>query len=72
MDLGDVIGLVLVAFVLPLWLVLHYVSRWRASRGLATQDEQMLTDLWEAARRMEQRLENLERVIGPDATRKPL
>jgi hypothetical protein len=31
-----------------------------------------LTDLWEAARRMEQRLENLERVIGPDATRKPL
>ena len=62
--------LVLVIVVLPLWLFLHYGSRWRASRGLAAQDEKLLTDLWDAARRMEERLDNLERVIGAENQRK--
>ncbi len=67
----NAIALIFVALVLPMWIVFHYVSRWRASRGLAAQDEQMLTDLWDAARRMEERLDNLERVLGPDTPRKP-
>jgi len=65
----NAIALVFVAFVLPMWIVFHYVSRWRASRGLAAQDEKLLTDLWDAARRMEERLDNLERVLGPESPR---
>jgi len=68
-DLNAVV-LVLVIVVLPLWMFLHYGSRWRASRGLAAQDEKLLTDLWDAARRMEERLDNLERVIGAENQRK--
>lgn len=66
----NAVVLVLVIGVLPLWMFLHYGSRWRASRGLAAQDEKLLTDLWEAARRMEERLDNLERVIGAENQRK--
>ena len=66
----NAVVLVLVIVVLPLWLFLHYGSRWRASRGLAAQDEKLLTDLWDAARRMEERMDNLERVIGTDNQRK--
>jgi phage shock protein B len=66
----NAIGLVLVAFVLPMWMFLHYGSRWRASRGLAAQDEKLLTDLWDAARRMEERMDNLERAIGTENQRK--
>ncbi len=66
----NAVVLVLVAVILPMWMFLHYGSRWRASRGLAAQDEKLLTDLWDAARRMEERLDNLERALGPDNQRK--
>lgn len=62
----NAVAIIFVAFVLPMWIVFHYVSRWRASRGLAAQDEKLLTDLWDAARRMEERLDNLERALGPE------
>ncbi|MGB1027786.1 MAG: envelope stress response membrane protein PspB, partial [Rhodospirillaceae bacterium] len=41
--------------VAPLWILLHYLSRWRAGRGLSADDEKMLGDLWESAGRMEER-----------------
>ncbi len=66
----NAVVLVLVIVVLPLWMFLHYGSRWRASKGLAAQDEKLLTDLWDAARRMEERMDNLERVIGTETQRK--
>jgi phage shock protein B len=62
--------IVFMVVVLPIWLGLHYSARWRASRGLVAQDEKMLADLWEAARRMEDRLSNLERVLGPEPQRR--
>jgi hypothetical protein len=43
----------------------HYANGWRTSRGLAAQDEKMLVDLWDAARRMEEPLDNLERATAP-------
>ena len=42
-----------------------YAAGWRTSRGLPAQDEKMLVDLWDAARRMEERLDNLERATAP-------
>ena len=66
----NAVVLVFVAVILPMWMFLHYGSRWRASRGLAAQDEKLLTDLWDAARRMEERLDNLERALGPESQRK--
>lgn len=66
----NAVALIFVALVLPMWIVFHYITRWRASRGLAAQDEKLLSDLWDAARRMEERLENLERALGPEPPRK--
>lgn len=66
----NAVAIIFIAFVLPLWIVFHYATRWRASRGLAAQDEKLLADLWETARRMEERMENLERAVGPDAQRR--
>jgi len=66
----NAVVIILLVVVLPLWMFLHYGSRWRSNRGLAAQDEKLLTDLWDAARRMEERLDNLERVLGTDNQRK--
>lgn len=54
---------ILVAFVVPLWLLLHYVSRWRAARSLSNEDERMLVELWQSARRMEARIASLETIL---------
>ena len=60
-------AILFVVVVLPLWLLLHYVTRWRASRGLSTEDERMLADLWKNARRLEERVATLETILDAEA-----
>ena len=64
MEALTVLALVFLLFVAPIWLIGHYLTRWRAIRGLAARDEQLLSDLWDAARRFEERIENLEQATG--------
>lgn len=53
--------------VAPLWLLLHYVTRWRQSRTLSSEDERMLVDLWQSARRIEDRVVALEKILDVQA-----
>lgn len=48
------------------WLVMHYVTRWKTAATLTTDDEQMLGDMHELARRLEDRLETVERLVAAD------
>ena len=48
------------------WLFLHYSSKFRAAKGISQQDEQLLDDLYSAARRLDSRLESIERIIAAD------
>lgn len=59
--------LLFVIIVMPLWLLLHYVTRWRAGRGLSAEDERMLGDLWQQARRLEDRIGTLETILDAEA-----
>ncbi len=58
---------ILIGFVLPLWLILDYVSKWRSRRMLTTEDQQILTELWRSAQQFEDRIETLERIVLSDA-----
>lgn len=49
--------------VVPLALILHYVTRWREAKGLSKEDERMLEDLWQSAQRMESRVNTLETIL---------
>jgi phage shock protein B len=60
------IAIIFVAVVLPIWIIAHYLAKSRASHALGAQDEQLLADLWDAARRMEDRMDNLERIGGAE------
>jgi phage shock protein B len=62
-----VLGILFITVVAPVWIAFHYVTRWRTARTLSRDDERTLVDLWEAARRMEKRIENLERATGAEA-----
>jgi phage shock protein B len=48
------------------WLILHYLTRWKSGRGISQADEALLDDLHEMARRLDSRLESVERIIAAD------
>jgi len=58
---------VFLVIVAPIWLILHYATRNSASKRLTSKDESLLQDLHENARRMEERIHNLERILDADA-----
>lgn len=62
-----VLAIVFCVVVVPLWLILHYISKGRSAGRLTEDDERMLEDLWRSARTMERRIETLERLIEPDS-----
>jgi phage shock protein B len=49
--------------VAPIWIIAHYVTRWRMAKTLSPEDEKQFGDLWQVAERMEERIHNLERIL---------
>ncbi len=64
---GFVLGLIFLVVVAPIWIVAHYLVRWRKSRRLSAGDEKALGELYDIARRMEGRVVSLERVLDAEA-----
>ena len=58
-----VIGIIMVSVVLPLVVVLHYVTKWKDSKSLSREDEKMIEDIWESAQKMESRINALETIL---------
>ena len=48
------------------WLVLHYMTRWRTAATLTREDENLLDELYDLARRLEDRMTTIERIIAVD------
>ncbi len=48
------------------WLILHYVTRWKAGNALPVEDERLLDELYELARRLEDRVHTVERIVSAD------
>jgi phage shock protein B len=62
-----VLAVLFLTIVAPLWIIFHYVTKWRSARGLSAEDERMLADLWESAGRMENRIGSLEKILDSEA-----
>ena len=45
------------------WLVFHYITKWKTAKTLTGADEQLLDDLHDAARRLDDRLCSIERIM---------
>ena len=45
------------------WLILHFITQWRKSNALTADDERMLSDIWQTAKKMETRIEALEKIL---------
>ncbi len=59
----EVIAVLFVVLILPLAIIMHYVTKWKATKGLSAEDEKMLGELWDDAQRMGSRINALETIL---------
>ncbi len=48
------------------WLILHYMTKWKTAATLTREDENLLDELYDLARRLEDRMTTIERIIAAD------
>jgi phage shock protein B len=68
MDGEFVVGMVAIVSIfvgLP-WLIFHYVTKWKTAKTLTVGDEQLLDDLHDMARRLEERMVTIERIMNAE------
>ena len=65
-ELLTIAVIVFIAIPAPLFIVLHFITKWKQSREISGGDEQMLEDMWLLAQRLEERLESLETILDSE------
>jgi phage shock protein B len=48
------------------WIMFHYVTQWKRARGLSIEDENLLDELHDLARKLDDRLQTIERIVAAD------
>ncbi len=48
------------------WLILHHVTKWKTAATLTNDDERMLGEMYELARRLDERMDTVERLVRQD------
>jgi phage shock protein B len=48
------------------WIILHYITRWKTAATLTTSDENLMEDLYDLARRLEDRMGTVERILNAE------
>jgi phage shock protein B len=60
------IGVCSILFIGLPWIIFHYVTQWKKARGLSIEDENLLDGLHDLARRLDDRLQTIERIVAAD------
>jgi phage shock protein B len=61
--MSEFLGIIALTIVAPIWIISHYVTKWRLAKGLSNDEAQTLEDLWRIAQRMEKRVKTLEAIL---------
>ena len=48
------------------WIILHYITRWKTAASITTDDEVLLDELYQLARRLDERMDTVERLVASD------
>lgn len=48
------------------WLILHYVTKWKTAATITTDDEVLLEELYNLAKRLDERMDTVERLVATD------
>ena len=48
------------------WIILHYVTRWKTAATITNDDEHLLEELYQLAKRLDERMDTVERLVASD------
>ena len=61
-----VLAIVFMTVVLPFVVIMHYTTKWKATKGLSDDEHQMLEDLWKQSQAMQSRVNALETILDSE------
>jgi phage shock protein B len=62
-----VLTVLFVTIVLPIVIVMHYMTKWKATKGLSDDEQRLLEDLWRDTQAMQSRVNALETILDDAA-----
>ncbi|NQZ47366.1 MAG: envelope stress response membrane protein PspB [Erythrobacter sp.] len=48
------------------WMILHYVTKWKTAPTITNDDEVLLEELYNLAKRLDERMDTVERLVATD------
>ena len=48
------------------WIILHYITKWKTSATITGDDEALLEELYNLAKRLDDRMDTVERLVATD------
>ena len=62
----DVVVVMSILFIGLPWIILHYITRWKTVATITTDDEVLLEELYNLAKRLDERMDTVERLVASD------
>jgi len=64
-DFAPMVAAIAVFIGLP-WIILHYITKWKTAATITTDDEHLLEELYSLAKRLDERMDTVERLVASD------
>jgi len=48
------------------WIIFHYITKWKSQASLTAEDEKLLDELHDVARRLDERMVTIERIMAAE------
>jgi len=48
------------------WIIMHYITKWKTAATITTDDEYLLEELYNLAKRLDERMDTVERLVASD------
>lgn len=61
-----VLTIIFMTVVLPIVIIMHYVTKWKATKGLSDDEQRLLEDLWKDSQGMQSRVNALETILDDE------
>jgi phage shock protein B len=63
---GEEIFIVPMVFLGLPWIIMHYITKWKTAATITTDDEHLLEELYNLAKRLDERMDTVERLVASD------
>ena len=65
MEPEGVMAIIAIFIGLP-WIIMHYITKWKTAATITTDDEYLLEELYNLAKRLDERMDTVERLVASD------